>query len=457
MLTAAVITGLLSQDKLCWRDTISIVAITWRSKKYRTPKKTHKMTDLVYIISCSSIIGGIETLAVRLANELIKQEKAVVFSAPSGPIVEFVNNKAKMVLFKNNEFDEAIIDDIDKNFQQFRLNGIKKIWIWVSHPSGLIRVYRIQKYLKEKYGLDSIGRSGIFIPAAEGVLPRWAPSRLLRLLFNEVRSGGWLYRVLPIKSYYFMSETVKSSFIKYNGNYYNLIPVLRLPIMFSGLEWVCNPAESLRIVSVGRLTKFKAYNFGASDIVKELLDAGIECYWDIWGDGEELQLAKEYSEKIGVKDNVVFKGELKYSDFDKVVKEYDIFVGMGTAAVEAAALKMPVVVALMWSSDLAYGFIYDSPGDSIGEIDANAQKYKIGKILKEYHSVTPEQRIIIGRNCYEAVSKKVTCGSFTLEDLFSVGMSSENMDDVCFRMDALSFILSVKGFINSAVRRFSLS
>ena len=104
--------------------------------------------------------------------------------------------------------------------------------------------------------------------------------------------------------------------------------------------------DILKLVSVGRLTRDKNYEF-LLDIAMKLKARKVKFNLDIYGEGEERQYLEKLIENKRVSDCVVLKGYL--SDIKKALSSYDIYVhsadreNFGLSILEASSLGLPVI------------------------------------------------------------------------------------------------------------------
>ena len=83
-------------------------------------------------------------------------------------------------------------------------------------------------------------------------------------------------------------------------------------------------------------------------------------------------------------------GEISYQDFSKVLEDAFLFIGLGTALVEAASCKVPCLQAIEMDQHAeSYGFFHDSIGFNVGEKNLNQPRYKIVDLLVEFINITP--------------------------------------------------------------------
>jgi glycosyltransferase involved in cell wall biosynthesis len=117
-------------------------------------------------------------------------------------------------------------------------------------------------------------------------------------------------------------------------------------------QWGC-------IVSVGRLDTMKGYNIYLIDAVARLRQKGLPVKWIVYGDGVLGKVMKARINALGLGQAIELKGWLPYSEFASALRDAYLFVGMGTAIIEAALCKVPGIVALAYdATGVTYGPLY---------------------------------------------------------------------------------------------------
>ena len=211
---------------------------------------------------------------------------------------------------------------------------------------------------------------------------------------------------LPVGSTYFMNEPAKlahSAHWNRSLEEYNILQIVgRDPKAFNTATSVAR----VRIVSVGRLVAFKGYNRYAPEIIAKLRSDGLDVTWDIWGYGPDESIISEAIEALGVSSSVRLRGSLDHSRFDEIVSGYDVFIGMGTAVLEAAKTETPTLVAVENTSDRCYGFLYETPADSVGDdVEGHSQALLID-CIRDFLKTDDEGRRFIGRLCRDSASRR---------------------------------------------------
>jgi glycosyltransferase involved in cell wall biosynthesis len=141
-----------------------------------------------------------------------------------------------------------------------------------------------------------------------------------------------------------------------------------------------------RIISIGRLTRFKSYSWYMVPILQSLRKRHSNVQWHIYGSGmcedELIQLVWKDAIRDGL---IVFHGSIPYEQITKAFHEASVFVGMGTVLLEAAAAGVPAIPALVDDSEaLSWGFIDKMPYFTVGEtIPGMNPQFKVEDLLDE--------------------------------------------------------------------------
>jgi hypothetical protein len=105
-------------------------------------------------------------------------------------------------------------------------------------------------------------------------------------------------------------------------------------------------------------------------------------------------------------------GTLPYSKFGMAVSSSDLFVGMGTAALEAAGMGVPTICCVDQMEDACYGFLHEAPQDAIGEQVPDFSYRHIGAEILKFSALNETDRSIVGENCRNAAMDRSGSASF---------------------------------------------
>ncbi|HGS4494357.1 TPA: glycosyltransferase [Vibrio cholerae] len=187
--------------------------------------------------------------------------------------------------------------------------------------------------------------------------------------------------------------------------------------------------NSNRIVSIGNLVNFKTYNSHIIKLLPRLLKLNPRLRYEIYGDGPCKQDLIKIAKEFGVFENVIFRGTVEYSKFSTAVNNSFLFVGSGTAVIEAAALGIPSMIGIESSKEpITYGFINEIEGYSYNEYDPNRCSYNI------YDRI---ESLIENVEYWEKIS--IACKRKAVE--FSINNTVDIFEDNCLRFTSLDVLL----------------
>ncbi|MGL5759485.1 glycosyltransferase [Plesiomonas sp.] len=188
-------------------------------------------------------------------------------------------------------------------------------------------------------------------------------------LFQSVGGDGVIF---------FNEENMNSYSRFYNVNYNNssISPIgIELPMNDVG---VLGGYNYNRIVSVGNLVNFKTYNSHIIKLLPSLLQINPNLCYEIYGDGPYKQQLMRLAKDVGVQDKVIFNGAIEYSKFATAVNKSALFVGSGTALIEAAALGIPALIGIESTKEpITYGFLNEIIGYSYNEYSSERCVYNM--------------------------------------------------------------------------------
>lgn len=181
----------------------------------------------------------------------------------------------------------------------------------------------------------------------------------------------------------------------------------------------------LKICAVGRLVEFKRYNLWMLDVVKSLQEKGVSVLFDIYGDGPLAEKIKATIRSKSLEDSVRMLGSFEYSKFDEVVSGYDIFVGSGTAIIQAASCGIPSIIGIeSLNSPVSYGFFSDYSEHEYHHPSLEFAKRPVVDFVDEFLEMTLDQREELSRLHMHSAKK------FTMKD------AVDNFERDCFPSDS---------------------
>lgn len=350
-------------------------------------------------------LGGIETFYVRMAKERHR-----------------LGLKTKMLLTQPKYFNnKELLEDVQKYADVYFLEDYSMIprWIFyfIPHHFLLITPIKIKKIAEIFDGINSVHVSSsiygffyyrlakslkISLPLTMGVYHSrefsWELSG--RLPFYEKNNRKLFFNERDIGNRIVFNEKLAEYLFPLN---YSSVACFPLGVIdevdcsvFQENGEIKNKDKNIIIGSVGRLVRFKSYNLWILEIVKKLNSNGFSVKCIIYGDGPLRQEMENSIKLLNMGKFVSMPGSLPYSKFKEKVKEFDIFIGSGTAIVEAASLGVPSIIGIEQIKEpLTYGFLSEIPGFSYNE-DGLYKKISVFDKIKDFINLNEfEKKIII--------------------------------------------------------------
>lgn len=205
------------------------------------------------------------------------------------------------------------------------------------------------------------------------------------------------FAALPAENIVFFNESTKANYRAFFGRDFTRSPILPIGIDLPTLTSRAD-TKPFHIISVGNLVRFKTYNEHMIRIVAQLAAERLPVRYDIYGAGPDEARLKGIAASLGVSDRVRLHEPLPYADFRKTVAAAALFVGSGTALLEAAALGVPALVGIeSIAAPETYGFLSDVQGFSYNE-DGHAPKVQMAPLVARVLT-DPAYNEAVGSSC----------------------------------------------------------
>jgi len=217
------------------------------------------------------------------------------------------------------------------------------------------------------------------------------------MMKEEKRHLHYLNRLLGLlvgpSRLVFMNEQCRDSHSAFFSRDLSANAIVPVPIDGREPRWTAPKIPGpMRTVAVGRIVDFKAYNFALPSILTGLERNGYKVTCDIFGYGAKEPKLVRTIQDAGASHLVSFKGPIPLEAFDNIVSNYDLFIGMGTAAVQAAQLGVPTILAIVDDPDGTHGFIHEAPFGNLGEQDGRVHRQGLGAMIEAYLHAGQAQR-----------------------------------------------------------------
>jgi glycosyltransferase involved in cell wall biosynthesis len=372
--------------------------------------------------------GGIETFFVRMASRLSDRGHTLKFlfftdycdlellvELEKSAKIYFINeylfiptclkNKSPLIkLFfplKNNKIARDILSDVD-HIHLPDYNSIlyyKKVFFHKYKWTVSIGVYHINEFVFRDFETWYFGKK------IKELFQNISPNCIL--FFNEISRE--LYN-----SYY--HDKFKESLITPIG-----IDVSKYQDDYVGIQ-------NNRVVSIGRLSSWKKYNFHMIEAVHVLQQQGITIQYDSYGDGDQLELLNSLVANYNLSHLIKFHKGIPYSKFKEAISNSLMFIGAGTSLVEASACGIPALIGIENESyPVSYGFLH------------NLSSYSYQERELQYARIDIVQFILQLLNCDELTYKKECERARSRSSDFSIDKSVVDFEKLCGNAENVPF------------------
>lgn len=346
-------------------------------------------------------MGGIETLLVRLANLFVGKGQSVRLLCQDGELTEELSGAVETLVYR--DWAEA-----RRLFGTGGSDGNPNLVVSFDPTSCALA-----SWLLGRAGRTNVTHiTGVYHPRAWFLEDDW-----LRLMINRM-----LLRTIQDDQIYFINAESRIHHAEWAERGFTDSTVLPLGVRTHDRAPERFIDGTIRIATVGRLVGFKDFNLHIPGIARQLIDDGVKLRWDVFGTGELKDDVERLIHETLTEDQVHLRGDLPYAQLGSTLSQYDIFVGMGTAAVEAATLGLPTIVAVDRGGERTYGFIQDLPFGNICEMMDQPPVLTIGSLLSDLIKREKADRAVIG------IASRVAALRYSMEDyaagLLSIGLKA---------------------------------
>ena len=184
--------------------------------------------------------------------------------------------------------------------------------------------------------------------------------------YKEYLNKKLISRISP-QNLIFMDDACKKSHMAYYNEDFEDAPIVPLPMNIAGHR-LSEKYIKNKVVSVGRLTRFKRYPIGVMRAMHRLKqNNALHFQYHIIGAGSEFKRIKKWAAELKLENDVIFHGTVPYDKINDIIKDAYCFIGMGTTVGEAAGIGLPSLVAIIDQEDHSYGFLGRLPHNIVGE------------------------------------------------------------------------------------------
>jgi glycosyltransferase involved in cell wall biosynthesis len=307
------------------------------------------------------IMGGIETLMARLAKALTGDGwQVTILTRTAAP--EAVRMLDKSVHLHQLGEQYRRLYSSGGSVKLLRSLGLEKVRAVFSGDgaAGWIATV-ISSFLPSHPAI----LCGVYVPT-QNVYP---PKReFFRSCYGKFLAAQNFDRNVADSCKLFYSERIRELHSRSFGRSLSEARVWLLPIDSSMFKSCRRRPQRGKIVSIGRLVHWKSYNLYMFPIVRRLADRGYPVRWDVYGDGAARGDMEKLIREHSLESHVTLHGTLDYERMGEALQDAWVFVGSGTAIIEAGFCRVPSIMGIGDDKTAkSYGYLYDVPLGCLSE------------------------------------------------------------------------------------------
>lgn len=344
-------------------------------------------------------LGGIETFLVRLAKERYLQglitrflfigerqrcDASLLAELYKHADVYFLEELTKLPhpLFRRLPIHFRLLTPLDTKKACALLDGIKQVHL----PEAQFFLY----FLRLRKITSSKAKASMGVYHSKQYTWNWGE----KLPYFERINRQIFFQLLSSRNILFFNDRLPAEYSKLSNRNFQDSPQIPLGVIDQNNTQRKTNFHSgeLQLVSVGRLVDFKTYNLWMIEVVRQLRQNNIDCHYHIYGSGNFKPQIEAKIQQENLQDFVHLHGNVPYAELPVTLLKYDVFIGSGTAIVEAASLGLPSIIGIESEPDsLTYGFLCDIPGFTYNE-DGLYSKTSALDLLKNFHAYSATQK-----------------------------------------------------------------
>ncbi len=196
--------------------------------------------------------------------------------------------------------------------------------------------------------------------------------------------------LIPARNLIFFNETSRATYARHVGMRFAASAVLPIGVDLSRLEFrPPDAAAKGKVVSIGRIASFKTYNFQFPPVLTQLNGEGLALEYHVYGDGDQRGRLEELRRSLPGGERIILHGPVAYDQIPAVLRDAWLFVGSGTALIEAAACGIPALVGIESEpGPVSYGFLHNMEGIDYQESDLGLAKRGFAQFCRQLHAMS---------------------------------------------------------------------
>ncbi len=347
--------------------------------------------------------GGIETFYLRLAKERARKNLSTKFLFLTDPIKSDPSLIQQLKMHSLIYFSSDIFC-MHKIFEKLPLLAPLKNNVLSKILSDVTQVHIYDAYAG-LFAQRIFQKMSLNIPISVGFYHYmkylWGNNQIP--LYEKI-NRKFIFEYLPSESLLFYSTDVKNLYQNYYSKKFEFSKDFRIGVI-DLVEDIRKSrlSTNLKIISVGRLVKFKTYFIQTLFSLYKLKQDGYSFDFHIYGDGPVYEEISRTIKKLKLQENVKIYEPFSYNQFTDIVQQYDLFIGSGTSVIEASSLGIPSIIGIENNNEpTSYGYFSDVYQREYNLNFLNIKKYDIYYLIKNIIDIDNDDYLILSNNHIKA-------------------------------------------------------
>lgn len=301
------------------------------------------------IIKQGLSVGGTETLTARMCNWLVSNGHKVTLLTESRVDKLQVSDSVNRIV-SDLDFYRILKPKIARQYiAKYGFSDVDVIYGY--GPIELMVSLSLGRFINKAKILTGVYHSMAYMKSSRGKIYNYFLQKLLKGFQEE--------------NILFMNDFVKCIHEVNLKRSFSSSQIWPLPV--SVKKYIREHKRTNTIISVGNLKGFKTYNITMLDVIFELRKKGYDVYYEIYGDGPLRSEMESKIKSLELGKYVFMKGQIPYECLTETVRRGFVFVGLGTAVLEAAISSVPSISSVSYSKEsLTFGYVHQMPRYNVG-------------------------------------------------------------------------------------------
>jgi glycosyltransferase involved in cell wall biosynthesis len=311
-------------------------------------------------------LGGIETLMLKLSRQFAARGHEVTILVGEGGNVELEAELRRVATLRF--FPMSFLRGFPR-LSTLRASGLDNadVLFALGGPQLLVATAIQSRFAPGARLVAGVYSPWEYFPARGSIRRDW-------------RLADRVFAAVPHENVIFMNEACRLEHEDATHRSFRASPVIPLPVDIAPLP-ADRRIDSRKIVSIGRLVEFKPYPFHMLRVISALRRRGVPIEYHVYGDGPERSRLEKAIRDAALSDAVFLHGTIDFSAIPMALADCRGFVGVGTAALDAAALGVPTVVAYESSEPLSLGFFHQTAPSEFGDARSRGPRYSLEEVV----------------------------------------------------------------------------